>query len=101
MQRNRSSIMTGAVLMLMFSSPFLSRGACVPKNLATPAPKDPVARVLALQNTCPKTAIEFGDMVKRVGARLEPTMVNFTGFHNPARCARRNRNIHINHRVVR
>jgi hypothetical protein len=76
--------MTGTVLMFVFSSPFLSRAACVPRNLATPAPKDPVARVLALQNTCPKSAAEFGDIVKRLGARLEPTMVNFTGFHNPA-----------------
>jgi hypothetical protein len=29
------------------------------------------------------SAIEFRDALKRSGAHLEPTMVNFVGFHNP------------------
>ena len=29
------------------------------------------------------SAIAFRNMLKRAGARLEPTMVNFEGFHNP------------------
>jgi hypothetical protein len=60
-----------------------SHASCIPKGLATPAPQDPVARVLAKQNACPKNAVEFVDVLKRSGARLEPTMVNFVGFHNP------------------
>lgn len=81
---SRRFMTTGAVLIFAFSSVAVSRAACIPKNLATPAPRDPVARVLALQNTCPKNAMEFSDIFKRLGARLEPTMVNFVGFHNPA-----------------
>jgi hypothetical protein len=69
--------------MLAFLS-LAAHAACIPKNLATPAPKDPVALVLAQLATCPKTAMEFGDVLKRMGARLEPTMVNFEGFHIPA-----------------
>src|SRR5215471_4493323 len=57
--------------------------ACVPKHLATPAPRDPVARVLAAQDACPKDAIEFVEILKQSGARMEPTMVNFLGVHNP------------------
>jgi len=57
--------------------------ACVPENLLSPAPQDPVARVLAEQDACPSNAVEFVERLKRSGARLEPTMVNFRGFHNP------------------
>src|SRR5262245_4843846 len=60
-----------------------AHAACIPKGLAMPAPQDPVARVLAAQDACPKNAVEFVDVLKRFGARLEPTMVNFAGFHNP------------------
>src|SRR6266404_753705 len=77
-------IKTGAVLMFLFVSTALSRAACLVQRLATPAPKDPVARVLGQQSTCPKNAQELGELLKRLGARLEPTMVNFVGFHNPA-----------------
>jgi len=81
---SRCFIMAGTVLLFVLVSAALARAACIPKNLATPAPKDPVARVLAQQNTCPKNAMQFGDILKRLGARLEPTMVNFVGFHKPA-----------------
>ena len=56
---------------------------CVPRDLPTPAPRDPIARTLALQGTCPRSAQEFGEALRRLGARLEPTIVNFGGFHNP------------------
>jgi len=39
--------------------------------------------VLAAQSACPKNAAEWVDALKRAGARMEPTMVNFVGFHNP------------------
>jgi hypothetical protein len=39
--------------------------------------------VLAAQSTCPKNAVEWVDALKRAGARMEPTVVNFAGFHNP------------------
>ena len=60
-----------------------AHAACIPSNLPTPSPRDPVVRVLDAQQSCPKTAIEFRTVLKRSGARLEPTMVNFVGFHNP------------------
>ncbi|MEO8052909.1 MAG: hypothetical protein ABI833_21060 [Acidobacteriota bacterium] len=76
-------IQSGTGLIFVFASAVLSSAACIPNNLATPAPRDPVAQVLARQNACPKNAIEFRDTLKRSGIRLEPTMVNFVGFHNP------------------
>src|SRR5262249_60358829 len=39
-------------------------------------------RVLAAQNACPKDAVDFVNVLKQSGARMEPTMVNFAGFHN-------------------
>jgi hypothetical protein len=48
-----------------------------------PSAKDPLVRLLAAQDSCPKNAAEFVDALKRAGARSEPTMVNFVGFHNP------------------
>ena len=80
---HRLGIVAGALLILGIAFPARSGAACVPTNLATPSPKDPVARVLAGQPACPKNAIEFRELFKRSGARLEPTMVNFVGFHNP------------------
>src|SRR4051812_6596006 len=80
----RQFLMVGSVLMAALWSAGFSRGACIPQNLATPAPRDPVARVLARQTKCPTNAIEFSAAFKQMGARLEPTMVNFVGFHNPA-----------------
>jgi hypothetical protein len=68
---------------MLFALAVPTRAACTPRNLATPAPQDPVARVLAQLNACPKNAMEFVDALKRSGARMEPTMVNFVGFHNP------------------
>lgn len=60
----------------------LCHAKCVPGGLASPAPQDPVVRVLAAQKACPKDVVEFIDALKRSGARLEPTMVNFGGFHD-------------------
>jgi hypothetical protein len=81
--RNTRSVIGTATLFLGLAWVPLCHAACTPDNLATPAPKDPVARVLAAEDRCPKSTIEFVDALKRSGARLEPTMVNFTGFHNP------------------
>ena len=77
------SIIAGTVCILALAFAGVSRAACVPHNLATPAPRDPVALVLAQQAACPKNPVQFVDMLQRAGARLEPTMVNFVGFHNP------------------
>lgn len=74
-------VITGSGLMSVFAA--LANAACVPRNLAAPPPQDPVVRVLAQQNACPKNAMEFVDALRRFGARMEPTMVNFVGFHNP------------------
>ena len=75
---------TARVATLILGAAVSSPAACIPKNLATPAPKDAVAIVLAQQSTCPVTAMAFGEALKRAGVRLEPTMVNFVGFHRPA-----------------
>ena len=72
-----------AVLILASGLAMPASAACTPQNLSKPAPRDPVARVLTQQEACPKTAIAFRNLLKRSGARLEPTMVNFVGFHNP------------------
>jgi hypothetical protein len=78
-----TSAMFGIALMLEIAGATPGRADCIPGNLATPAPKDPVARVLAAQRTCPKNAIEFVEALEQLGARMEPTVVNFVGFHNP------------------
>jgi len=72
-----------AALAVVFLSAGPARAACVPGGLPTPAPRDPVARVLAQQDACPKTAMVFRNLLKKAGARLEPTMINFGGFHRP------------------
>jgi hypothetical protein len=75
--------MFGIALMLEIAGTTPGRADCIPGNLATPAPRDPVARVLAAQRTCPKDAIGFVEALEQLGARMEPTAVNFVGFHNP------------------
>lgn len=80
MHRCKALIHAGAGLIAVA---VLSRAACIPQNLAVPSPGDPVARVLVLQKTCPQNAMEFVAALKELGARMEPTMVNFIGFHNP------------------
>jgi hypothetical protein len=56
-QSNERPLVTGMVLIFVFVSTVLSRAACIPRNLATPAPKDPVASALAQQDACPKSSI--------------------------------------------
>lgn len=70
-----------AVIVLV--SPGTSRAACPLKDSPQPPNQDAVARVLEQQSACPKDALEFRNLLKSAGARLEPTMVNFVGFHNP------------------
>jgi len=78
-----TSAMFGIALMLEIAGAAPGRADCIVENLATPAPQDPVARVLAAQSRCPKNAIEFVAALEQLGARMEPTVVNFVGFHNP------------------
>ena len=78
-----TSAVFGIALMLEIAGTAPGRANCIPEDLATPAPQDPVARVLAAQRTCPKNAIEFVKALDQLGARMEPTIVNFVGFHNP------------------
>ena len=75
-------IAAGIVLTATMAATDPARAACTPQKLATPAPQDPVVRVLAAQDQCPKNAVEFVHALERLGARMEPTMVNFVGFHN-------------------
>lgn len=79
--RLRFVLFLSTLLAVLF--PASSHAKCVPTNTASPAPRDPVTQILAAQKQCPVDAKEFLDAVRRIGARSVPTMVNFTGFHNP------------------
>jgi hypothetical protein len=56
---------------------------CIPVNSPAAPNQDAVARLLKAQDRCPATALDFRNLVESSGARLETTMVNFLGFHNP------------------
>src|SRR5262245_14398435 len=75
------SVLAGTMLLLVGTT--YSSAACIPRELKPPAPQDAVVRALAAQSACPKSAAEFTDALKRLGARMEPTLVNFAGFHSP------------------
>jgi len=83
LQSTRRSIIGFTAFLWAGASAVVCCAACIPENLAAPGPQDPVARVLAQQSECPKSAVDLVDILQRAGARLEPTMVNFVGFHNP------------------
>src|SRR5262249_60615036 len=53
----RNAIIATTVFMLGLTCAPPSHAACIPKGLATPAPQDPVARVLAAPNPCPNTPV--------------------------------------------
>jgi hypothetical protein len=61
----------------------LCQAACIPENSPQQPNRDAVARLLEAQERCPSTALDFRNLVKGNGARLETTMVNFLSFHNP------------------
>src|SRR5262249_5094563 len=44
--------------------------------------QDALAVLLKAQDRCPLTTLDFLKLVEGSGGRLEPTMVNFRGFHN-------------------
>src|SRR5262249_52614814 len=73
-------------VMLLFAAR-LCQAACVPMDttkLPNPRPnQDALALLLKPQAKCPLTTPDFLKLVQGRGARLEPTMVNFLGFHNP------------------
>ena len=48
----RETIIVALVLMLAAACGTPSQAACIPKDLPTPPPRDPVARVLAAQAAC-------------------------------------------------
>jgi hypothetical protein len=85
-RKTKQSVLAAAALMLGLTYAPLCHAACplaVPPALAPPSAKDPLVRLLAAQDSCPMSAMEFVDAVKRAGARSEPTMVNFVGFNDP------------------
>jgi hypothetical protein len=61
----------------------LCQAACTPENAPPQPNQDALARLLAAQDRCPSTSRDFRKLVEGSGARLETTMVNFLGFHNP------------------
>ena len=78
---NLRCVVLATVMTLLFTG--TGRAACIPTDSPQTRNHDAVARVLELQPACPVDALAFRNLLKRAGARLEPTMVNFVGFHNP------------------
>jgi hypothetical protein len=81
--RMRAVLVAGAAWLFVLWSAALVHAACPVSDLPTPAPRDPVVRVLAQQSVCPQSGIDFRNALKRSGARLESTIVDFVGFHSP------------------
>src|SRR5215469_12729680 len=74
------------IALLLFAGR-LCQAACAPTD-TTKQPnqrpnQDTLALLLKAQTTCPLSTPDFLKLVEGSGARLEPTMVNFLGFHNP------------------
>ena len=71
---------------LLFAARF-AQAACIPEDtthLANRQPnQDALAVLLSAQESCPLTTLDFLNLVESSGGRLEPTMVNFLGFHDP------------------
>jgi hypothetical protein len=61
----------------------IGEAACIPEDSPQPPNRDALARLLAAQEGCPVTALEFRSLVESAGPRLETTTVNFLSFHNP------------------
>src|SRR2546425_6833202 len=61
----------------------LCQAECIPEHAPPQPNQDALARLLKAQDRCPVTTNDFLNLVERNGAKLEPTMVNFLGFHNP------------------
>jgi len=61
----------------------LCQAECVPEHAPLQPNQDALARLLKAQDRCPVTTPDFLDLVEGSGAKLETTMVNFLGFHNP------------------
>ena len=77
------------VTVLILFAARLCQAACIPADttkLPNQRPnQDALALLLKAQATCPLTTLDFLKLVEGSGARLEPTMVNFHGFHNQDR----------------
>jgi hypothetical protein len=67
---------------LLFATPFCE-AACIPLNAPPKPNQDALALLLKAQGQCPVATPDFLKTVEAEGAKLEPTMVNFLGFHNP------------------
>ena len=70
-------------LLTLVLSAGLCQAVCVPEKSPQQPNQDALARLLAAQEKCPDTALDFRNLVERSGARLETTDVNFVSFHNP------------------
>jgi hypothetical protein len=61
----------------------LCQAECIPEHSPPQPNQDALARLLKAQDQCPVTTLDFLNVVEGNGAKLETTMVNFLGFHNP------------------
>ena len=81
MHKNRSSIIAGE-FWFSYLRPQVFPGPLAFRIILRHQPRRIRWRGYWQQNGF-QNAIEFVDVLKRAGARLEPTMVNFVGAHNP------------------
>ena len=79
----RAIVAAGAAWLLVLWSAVPVHAACPVSDLPTPAPRDPVVRVLSQQSVCPMSGTDFRNAIKQSGGRLESTIVDFVGFHSP------------------
>jgi hypothetical protein len=61
----------------------LCQAECIPGHSPSQPNQDALALLLKTQDRCPVTTPDFLNLVERSGAKLETTMVNFLGFHDP------------------
>jgi hypothetical protein len=61
----------------------LCQAECIPEHAPPQPNQDALARLLKGQDKCPLTTQDFLNVVEGNGAKLETTMVNFLGFHDP------------------
>jgi hypothetical protein len=61
----------------------LCQAECIPEHSPPQPNQDALARLLKTQDRCPVTTPDFLNVVRDNGTKLETTMVNFLGFHNP------------------
>ena len=72
--------MIGLVLYLTHAA--LGQIIAQPNCLINPTLVDPIAQALSSQSECPRNVFQFRSLLKKLGFKLETTLVANRGFHN-------------------